>query len=291
MEHKTYLRILTILMAVMTIACALLPVTAQAAETDKTSATAIYNPTTQTVTIETSEDWALIIDGSGSMRELDDEVWDALAYWGFTLESFAYKARFDTELHPDQMDLVTRKDTDIVGAIEKVVEQEHFNRIVVITDGYQDPSVYDALTHKTGVDIHLMVVGDLEAEPEELIEKINEKLGQGCSLTYYRDHLYSPLKEGYVNPTTTIPCESSADPVENEIQELQEQVQALTENIEGMQANHQEGMEKIESQLIVINTQHADHWGICFGEHNIICFIGWLFVILFVILLCTAIFE
>lgn len=273
---KIYLRILTVIMVVMTIVCALIPVTAQAVET---SATATYNPTTQSVTIETPEDWALLVDGSGSMCDLDAEVWDDLAYWGFTLESFTYKARFDTELHPDQMDLVTGKDTDIVGAIEKVVKMG-YNRIVVITDGYQDPRVYDALTFKSGVDIHLMVVGELEAEPQELIEKINEKLGQGCSLTYYRDHSSSLLKEGYVTPTITIPCESTVDPVESEIQVLQEQVHALTEDIKGMQANHQEG--------IVINTQHADHWGICFGEHNIICLFGWIVVICFFAALISA---
>ena len=273
MKKNTCRRLCAVLLILMLVAF-IMPTTVYAAQNPTT---ATFNPDTQSVTIEMPEDWALLVDGSGSMRELDAEVWDELAYWGFTLKSFAFKARFDTELHPDQMDLITRKDTDIVGAIEKVVKKG-YNRVVVITDGHQDPGVYDALTPKTGVDIHLMLVGDLEAEPDELIEKITEKLGEGCSLTWYQDHQSCPLKEEYVTPTITIPCESTAESVEKEIQVLQDQVQALTEKIEGAQAKNQAEMEGIESQLVVIQNQHADHWGICFGEHNPACFVGWLVV-------------
>lgn len=264
-------RCVVALVLMMLIAC-IIParVTAATAENfeSKDGLEFSINEETNTLTIYNPADWALLFDGSGSMRgELDKLGWETLAYW-FGSRDFDLQARFDTKLHIDKMDYISHDDTDIVGALEQAVEVHHISRVVIVTDGHQDPGIFDSLTEKNGIDLHLILVGDNE-NSEELISVLKERLNkENCSLTIYKGHLFEPVYESYAPPKTEVPYEDNSEVMEQKVDELNQQIDDLNKTIMEMEKANQESYQNIQNQLVLIveNTEF---------EHNPFCWIGW----------------
>lgn len=133
--------------------------------------------------INNESGWACLLDRSGSMRGKEDAINRALD--AYSNIEFAFKAKFDEELADWEMGY-THKDTDILGAIE-AVSSMGYRHIVVITDGDQDPDVYEGLSNKENLDLHMMVVGDNLEEAWKAIRQIESRLGEGCNFKVYWD--------------------------------------------------------------------------------------------------------
>lgn len=153
--------------------------------------------------INNESGWACLLDCSGSMREKEEAIQKALATYSDI--EFAYKAKFDEELVSWDMGY-THKDTDILSAIEAVSSMGYCH-IVVITDGDQDPDVYEGLSDKENLDLHMMVVGDNRVEAWKTIRQIESRLGEGSNFKVYWD-----IPQGWEEETILLDEMSEEDP-------------------------------------------------------------------------------
>lgn len=249
MQNKNMCRCLCAVLLIMMLVAIIMPTTVYA----ESPATANFNPDAQSVTvtdqdneisedliiaseeagtisIELPTDMAFLIDASGSMHDLDNQVHDALSYW-FDISKFDFVAAFDTELYPNEPDYRSHHDTDIVGAVEETVELFKQNRIVVATDGVQDPADYSGLTEKQNLDLHLILLGDNRNAQDELIDAFKAKMEKSgnCSLTvYYGTSAYLPVLDNYEPQRLTVKYDDHSDEVmalQNELANLRQELQ------------------------------------------------------------------
>lgn len=248
MTKKNMCRRLCAVLLLLMLVAFIMPTTVYAAQNPTT---ATFNPDTQSVTdqanensedliissqeagtisIELPTEMAFLIDASGSMHEMDNQIHDALSYW-FDISKFDFVAAFDTELYPNEPDYRSHHDTDIVGAVEETVELFKQNRIVVATDGVQDPADYSGLTEKQNLDLHLILLGDNRNAQDELIDAFKAKMEKSgnCSLTvYYGTSAYLPVLDNYEPQRLTVKYDDHSDDVmalQNELANLRQELQ------------------------------------------------------------------
>lgn len=248
MTKKNMCRRLCAVLLLLMLVAFIMPTTVYAAQNPTT---ATFNPDTQSVTdqanensedliissqeagtisIELPTEMAFLIDASGSMHEMDNQIHDALSYW-FDISKFDFVAAFDTELYPNEPDYRSHHDTDIVGAVEETVELFKQNRIVVATDGVQDPADYSGLTEKQNLDLHLILLGDNRNAQDELIDAFKAKMEKSgnCSLTvYYGTRDYLPVLDNYEPQRLTVKYDDHSDDVmalQNELANLRQELQ------------------------------------------------------------------
>lgn len=248
MTKKNMCRRLCAVLLLLMLVAFIMPTTVYAAQNPTT---ATFNPDTQSVTdqanensedliissqeagtisIELPTEMAFLIDASGSMHEMDNQIHDALSYW-FDISKFDFVAAFDTELYPNEPDYRSHHDTDIVGAVEETVELFKQNRIVVATDGVQDPADYSGLTEKQNLDLHLILLGDNRNAQDELIDAFKAKMEKSgnCSLTvYYGTSDYLPVLDNYEPQRLTVKYDDHSDDVmalQNELANLRQELQ------------------------------------------------------------------
>ena len=133
--------------------------------------------------LNNTAEWAVLVDGSSSMKGLDAQIETQLDIW-FPDVQIKMARRFATKLY-DDMDKIGKGYTDIAGAVRNCIEMG-YEHIIVVTDGAQNPADYSNLPDVGygGVDLHIVLIDHDAALAEELINEFEERL-RASNITSY----------------------------------------------------------------------------------------------------------
>lgn len=166
--------------------------TAATAVTADTAATAATTDTTDTTDcyigsyereLNNTAKWAVLVDGSSSMKGLDAQIETQLDIW-FPDVQIKMARRFTSNLY-EEMNKIGKGYTDIAGAVRNCIEMG-YEHIIVVTDGVQNPADYSSLPDVGygGVDLHIVLIDHDAAQAEELINEFKERL-RASNITSY----------------------------------------------------------------------------------------------------------